>query len=76
MSKKLEGWYRPEQGDVDIIEYWYDRAIRCWTIQLKDGGDHQIGDAEYEPRIDEAKITVKRLSKEYPNAKVIKTKAT
>jgi len=57
---------------VAMIEYWYDRILRLWTILLRDAEGNQIGNAEYEPRILEAKYTVGRLRKEYPKAKVVK----
>jgi hypothetical protein len=30
-----------------MLEYWYDRAIRCWTVTRVDVNGYQIGDAQY-----------------------------
>jgi hypothetical protein len=57
-----------ELNNVVKIEYWYDRSLRLWTILKMDRDGNQIGDADYEPRIDDLNLTLDEMRKEYPNA--------
>lgn len=57
---------------VVVIEYWYDRSLRLWTILLMDAEGNQIGNAEYDARISDALVTCSRLKAEHPEARVVK----
>lgn len=54
------------------IEYWYDRSLKLWTIIVKDEEGNQIGEAEYDVRISDVRVTLDRLKKDNPKALVLK----
>ena len=63
---------RAEAPKISRIEYWYDRSLRLWTILVQDEEGNQIGDAHYDVRISDARVTLEQLRKENPRAGIKK----
>lgn len=63
-----------EKATIVRIEYWYNRSARVWTIQCKDADDYQVGPAIYDGNLDDLKIDLDDLKREYALTPV-KTKA-